>query len=333
MIEIRPNYRDTMEKEYVSHVGGHITLFFTVEKEGRLLRNQGSRGVGINIQHGVKVTLSIKDEEGDIQDSTINVTDFQNQEKTDSGKFYSELIEDLVHARLVNSYPSFDITISLELPTSQGFGMSAAGLIAVALAFRNYSKRGAIDQYYRICHRIERQNGSGLGDVLGIFAGGVEIRLQPGAPGASGRSLGFKCKQPIILVWHPEESRHTSKYIDDINWQTKISKAGHRALNNIKSGPWDHSRWDDILDQSSKFCQESELAHEDERSKLITMVMGIVRSVDMQSYVRIRLCMLGTSCVVLPRKLERVLTVAELELLHSEFAKQGLESLITGIDH
>lgn len=333
MIEIRPNYRDTMEKEYVSHVGGHITLFFTVEKEGRLLRNQGSRGVGINIQHGVKVTLSIKDEEGDIKDSTINVTDFQNQEKTDSGKFYSELIEDLVHARLVNSYPSFDITISLELPTSQGFGMSAAGLIAVALAFRNYSKRGAIDQYYRICHRIERQNGSGLGDVLGIFAGGVEIRLQPGAPGASGRSLGFKCKQPIILVWQPEESRHTSKYIDDINWQTKISKAGHRALNNIKSGPWDHSRWDDILDQSSKFCQESELAHEDERSKLITMVMGIVRSVDMQSYVRIRLCMLGTSCVVLPRKLERVLTVAELELLHSEFAKQGLESLITGIDH
>ena len=49
-----------MEKECVSHIGGHITLFFTVEKEGRLLRNQGSRGVGINIQHGVKVKLSTK---------------------------------------------------------------------------------------------------------------------------------------------------------------------------------------------------------------------------------------------------------------------------------
>ena len=46
-----------MEKGYVSHVGGHITLLFTVEKEGRLLRNQGSRGVGINIQHGVEVKL------------------------------------------------------------------------------------------------------------------------------------------------------------------------------------------------------------------------------------------------------------------------------------
>ena len=185
MIEMRFNYRDTMEKEYVSHVGGHITLFFTVEKEGRLLRNQGSRGVGINIEHGVKVTLSIKDEQGDIQDSTIKVTDFQSEEKPDSAKFYSELIDDLVYAKLLDPQPSFDISISLELPTSQGFGMSAAGLIAIALAFRNFSQRSAIDQYYRICHRIERQNGS-AGDVLGIFAGGVEIRLQPGAPGASG---------------------------------------------------------------------------------------------------------------------------------------------------
>ena len=50
-----------MENEYTSHVGGHITLFFTVEKDGRLLRNQGSRGVGINVQHGVSVKLSIKE--------------------------------------------------------------------------------------------------------------------------------------------------------------------------------------------------------------------------------------------------------------------------------
>ena len=64
-----------MEKGYVSHVGGHITLLFTVEKEGRLLRNQGSRGVGINIQHGVEVKLSIKQAGSDIQNSTISVHD------------------------------------------------------------------------------------------------------------------------------------------------------------------------------------------------------------------------------------------------------------------
>lgn len=322
-----------MEKEYVSHIGGHITLFFTVEKEGRLLRNQGSRGVGINIEHGVQVELSVKDIAGDVSDSSITVNTYQNHEMSDSDGFYRELLDDLVFARLLGKSPSFNISINLELPTSQGFAMSAAGLIAVALACRQYSNRGTKEQYFRICHRIERQNGSGLGDVLGIYAGGVEIRLQPGAPGASGRSLGFKCKQPVVLVWQPEESRHTAKYIDNENWQTKISSAGHKALDAIKSGPWDHSRWDDILEQSSKFCHESELVLEPERRDFLDKVMSIVRSVGLQSEVRIRLCMLGISCVILPRKLNRMLSDEELSLLESQFVEQGLASVVTGIDY
>ncbi len=321
-----------MDKEYNSHMGGHITLFFTVEKEGRLLRNQGSRGVGINIQHGVEAKLSIKQEGEKIRDSTISVYDLRGKLMPNSDIFYRDLIDDLVYAKLLDDSTSFDITVSLELPTSQGFGMSAAGLIAVALAFREYTKRGNLDQYYRICHRIERQHGSGLGDVLGIYAGGVEIRLQPGAPGASGSSLGFKCKQPIILVWQRDETRHTSKYINDANWQAKITKAGHMALNNVKNGPWNHSRWKDILDQSSNFCHDSELMFETERKHLLDNVRKVVRSIDMQSHVSIRLCMLGTSCVILPRKLNRMISQEELDLLHAKLIEKGLESLISAID-
>ena len=80
------------------------------------------------------------------------------------------------------------------------------GLIAVAMAFREYSKRGNADQYYRICPKIERQHGSGLGDVLGIYAGGVEIDYNLVRQVRRGTSLGFKCKNLIILVWQPEET-------------------------------------------------------------------------------------------------------------------------------
>ena len=38
-------------------IGGHITLLFTVEKDGRLLRNQGSRGIGFNVDHGVSASV------------------------------------------------------------------------------------------------------------------------------------------------------------------------------------------------------------------------------------------------------------------------------------
>ena len=134
------------------------------------------------------------------------------------------------------------------------------------------------------------------------------------------------------MVWQPEESRHTSKYINDVNWQAKITKAGHKALNNLKSGPWNHSRWDEILNQSSNFCHDSELIFETERKQLLDSVRAIVRSIDLQSHVSIRLCMLGTSCVILPRKLDRMLSSDELDLLHLRFTESNLESVITEID-
>ena len=70
----------------MSHIGGHITLFFTVEKEGRLLRNQGSRGVGINIQHGVRILMSVNDQAGEVSDSDIMISDFQGNPMSGSDK-------------------------------------------------------------------------------------------------------------------------------------------------------------------------------------------------------------------------------------------------------
>ncbi len=320
-----------MEKMSSAHIGGHITLFFTVEKEGRLLRNQGSRGVGINIVNGVEVTVTLLQDGDHISESTIEIIDFSGNQLLDSEQLYRKLIDELVHSRLLNEKQIFDIKIKLELPTSQGFGMSAAGLIALSTAFRELTGLGTIGQYYRICHRIERIQGSGLGDVLGIHAGGVEMRLQPGAPGASGRSLGFKCNQPIIIVWNNHETRHTSEYIDDIVWQNKISRAGHKALNNIKQGPWNHSRWKDILDNSLQFCQESELAEETDRRELLEMLRQIVRENDLQTHLRIRLCMLGISAVILPRKLNRMLKPDELKKLYQSFIERDLGALITKI--
>ena len=84
----------------------------------------------------------MKDLTGDVKDSSIKIYDYQDQQMTNSDSFYRDLINDLVFARLLDESPSFDISISLELPTSQGFAMSAAGLIAVALACRQYSNQG-----------------------------------------------------------------------------------------------------------------------------------------------------------------------------------------------
>ena len=320
-----------MESEVQSHIGGHITLFFTVEKEGRLLRNQGSRGVGLNIDHGVIASVKQVSSDGQISDSTITIIDHEGELLVDSEKQYRQLIDELVYARLLKESYTYNIEITLQLPTSQGMGMSAAGLIALATAFRELTGEGNLDQYYRICHRIERLRGSGLGDALGIYAGGVEIRLQPGAPGASGRSLGFPCRQPVIVVWQPGEKRHTSSYIDNSEWQLKITQAGHRALNKLKTGPWNHSRWSDILIQSNNFSRESELIDESERKQLLNLVRKVVKDLELQTHLSIRLCMLGVSVVILPRKLNRQISKQELDQLYNSLIQLNLGSIITSI--
>ncbi len=331
-------------------IGGHITLVFTVEKDGRLLRNQGSRGFGLNIDHGVSASvLEIKsgkekieqelsagsslDGEKIFQDGLIEVKveDMHGKEILDSSKMYFDLVEELRHAKLLDRASSYRIEVKLDLPTSQGFGMSAAGLVAVAYAFRELTGRGLSGQYLRLCHRIERLHGSGLGDVLGISAGGVEIRLQAGAPGASGRALGFPCPQRILLAWQPFEKRHTSKYIDDPNWQKKISRAGNSAVNSMKNKPWNHDQWDQILTQSRNFAEQSELLEELERKQLLTKAREIIIELDLQVKTSIRLCMLGTSLVFLPRKLTNPFKEKELEQISEKLEQIGIGTKITKI--
>ena len=331
-------------------IGGHITLLFTVEKDGRLLRNQGSRGAGFNVDHGVRASVleidksdqneqiglsagASLDDKIDVEEGDIEVTifDMDGKEMKDSSVIYLDLVNELRHAKLLEKGDSYSIEVNLDLPTSQGFGMSAAGLVAVAYAFRELTGRGLAGQYLRLCHRIERVHGSGLGDVLGISAGGVEIRLQAGAPGASGRALGFGCPQNILLAWQPTEKRHTSRYIDDKNWQNKITLAGQNAVNNLKSESWGHSQWSEILKQSRIFAEQSDLLDEPERKHLLGTVREVVRELDLQAKVSIRLCMLGVSLAILPRELSKPLSKEELDLISGELEKLEIGFKLTKI--
>ena len=107
----------------------------------------------------------------------IYVEDMKGQEMENSSQLYVDLVDELRIARLLRPEDSYSIHVKLELPTSQGFGMSAAGLLAVARCFSSITGKGTEEQYQRIAHRIERKHGSGLGDVLGMSKRGVELRL------------------------------------------------------------------------------------------------------------------------------------------------------------
>jgi pantoate kinase len=262
----------------------------------------------------------------------IEVVSMDGMEMLQSEQIYIDLVDELRMARLLKREDSYRIRVELELPTSQGFGMSAAGLIAVARAFRTLTKKGSEEQYLRLAHRIERMHGSGLGDVLGISAKGVELRLEPGAPGSGGKVVSFITHQPILVVWQPEESRHTSKYIDDADWQRSISKAGERSVSRLRLKEWTFERWPDLMLESRNFADGSGLLEEKVRKELLSSVQKEILRLDLQARINVRLCMLGVSLVILPRRLDSPLASNELEKIADAFRALGLGVRETAIE-
>jgi len=109
-----------------AHVGGHVTLIFSVQDEADNLLHQGSRGAGMSLDRGVIVEASAKPGSGQLQIE---------------GDAPSNHLHRLVFEELTAFEPivnDFDWTIhhSCELPPSQGFGLSAAGAIACGLAIQ-----------------------------------------------------------------------------------------------------------------------------------------------------------------------------------------------------
>ena len=65
------------------------------------------------------------------------------------------------------------------------------------------------------------------------------------------------------------------------------------------------------------------MLEEPTRRDLLESVRSIIQMHQLQANIRIRLCMLGTSCVLLPTQLNQPLTEETLSLLASELQQLG----------
>jgi pantoate kinase len=330
-------------------VGGHITLLFSIDTSARLPRNQGSRGAGFTIDHGVNLKAQLfkhhdrslpekmngivpdaRQKTGRPEESEISIVDRRGAH-IEQKSLYEDMIEACRHARLLREDESLHVEIALDCPRSQGFGMSASGLMALGQAIEALTGRGVASQYLKIAHRIERQHGSGLGDVLGCSVGGVELRIQPGAPSWPGHAVSFDAPTPVLLIWEESEARHTSIYIDDEQWQASITKAGDACVEVLAQKPWSVKQWPELLKQSRLFAEASGLFEEPVRALVYQTVMDSMLELNVQGTLAARLCMLGNSVVVLPRRLDEPLDSESLKQLADVIEARGLHVLMSSI--
>ena len=311
--------------------GGHVTLLFTVSDEALDPVSQGSLGAGLCVDNGVEVVaygeqgefglkVSFEGTEGDprLYDSVLNL-----------------LVEEIPEAKGI----AWEIGVRLALPVSQGFGMSASGAVAAALAFQRaigLPHEESLRRSYLISHQVERNRSTGLGDVTALAAGGCERRLEAGAPyhgpllhRGPGRAEGWSCGTPVVLAWRPNAGKHTSGYIDDPAWKESISRAGAKQMQMLSEGEWGIGRWAELLDSAKCFAEESGLQADSSRVDLLSAVDVAMQECSITEEAVALLCMLGESVAIVPS--DAASEASWSSPLVSELEKAGLQAIITRV--
>lgn len=179
---------------------------------------------------------------------------------------------------------------TMELPVSQGFGMSAAGALSAALAVAAIQRRPRHDAIWA-AHSAEVVNRSGLGDVVGANLGGFETRREPGiAP--HGRVEAFPTGDPVedVLLAVVDEAILTKKVLADPEQRRRIKETGREALRRF----WDAPSLRSFADTSREFSLSTRLASD--------RIARVYRETERLAYVS--QCMLGGSVFAFGRSAE-----------------------------
>ncbi|MDP6906953.1 MAG: hypothetical protein QF440_05995 [Candidatus Thalassarchaeaceae archaeon] len=314
-----------------AHVGGHVTLIFSVHDDFEKLVDQGSRGAGFSLDTGIQIIAC-----GISGSGKVSVDGYPSDIT-----LHQLVIEEI--SIFDPDVKSFDWNLKQQtrLPHSQGFGLSAAGAIASALAIQramNISEKIARAQSLHIAHRVERKLSGGLGDVAALYAGGVELRIEPGCPpllqelGGGGAIVSWFSEIPVVVCWRKSASQHTSNYIDDGEWKLAIRAAGEAAISGLREGVWESVRWGELLDEAANFSKNSGLLDDSNRIDLLHQVGGaMISSGLVNSSLAARLCMLGESVVILPNDIKNTDFVNWQSILVESLEQRGLGALAVNI--
>lgn len=215
----------------------HVSGIFAVHDVATDVLAKGSRGAGWCIQRGAWAAVTPQEE------TTITV-DGQSDDAPVTAAALARLAPD----------QGFDVDLRLDLPGGQGFGMSAAGTLAACLAATSeldMEPEHALDA----THAAEVEHGTGLGDAIGSWFGGGELRLKPGVPPHGWAMQVHPPEDQEFLFCTLGGTIPTSTIITDETWKTATRRHGDEAVDRILDAGREHA-WHLLLEESRKFSQE-----------------------------------------------------------------------------
>ncbi|MCH8832774.1 MAG: GHMP kinase [Thaumarchaeota archaeon] len=189
----------------VAFCPAHVTGFFKADVEQQKPELMGSLGAGFSIKEGVTTIVSVKN--SNKNDFQINISGYET-DNTDVSKY-------VVNEFLKLTEQNYSVAVHHDIAVPIGYGLGCSGAVALSLAFAldqalgtKLSKEGI----GKIAHIAEVSCKTGLGDVIGAFHGGFEIRTKSGAPGVGSLEKIDTHSKVIIICFSPVS---TKKFLDE----------------------------------------------------------------------------------------------------------------------
>ncbi|MHA2248102.1 MAG: pantoate kinase [Candidatus Hodarchaeales archaeon] len=217
-----------MIKEVSYWVASHLTGIFEIKDEPNDLLQQGSRGAGLSISRGVITKVSR------VEHSNIEIF-FDGIKKT--------ALEAAVTSRVIRillpekKQSNLRIIHNFEVPISSGYGATAASALGTAFALNDLlGLEKSKLELFQVAHKAEVLTKSGLGDVIGLYQGGLEIRLKEGAPGI-GKTMPFKNLNGWKVATVHLGTLSTSEVLSNPHKRKVVNNAGRELISMLISHP------------------------------------------------------------------------------------------------
>lgn len=220
---------------------GHVTGFFQICEHQDLL-SMGSRGAGMCLTLGATSAVSLDQ----AKRPSIEIL-------LDGRRSGAEVTRTALEYLIGDDELAVKVRTSLDLPQSQGFGMSAAGALSASLAAAKLLGKGK-QKAFEAAHIAEIKCRSGLGDVSAIHKGGITIRVRPGLP-PRGKVLRIRGQPEVVLCVVGGRLLTRSIMSDPVKRRVIIS-SGSRRVDELVEEP----SLDNLMRLSREFALESELA-------------------------------------------------------------------------
>ena len=220
---------------------GHITGFFEICRSRDLL-STGSRGAGFCLTLGATSEVAATSASRQSIEVTING-------RSGAAAVTKHALRHLAEGEKLK------ITVStvLDLPVSQGFGMSAAGSLSASIALAEILGQRR-QMAFEAAHIAEIERGGGLGDVSALHKGGITVRKKAGLP-PIGKVVRIEGEPEVVLCVVGRKTL-TKSVLSNPSKARKINMTGSRKINDLLKKPSIYR----FMEMSAQFTRESGLA-------------------------------------------------------------------------